>query len=224
MNRKINKELIKMYNLMYERKGSMNWWPADTKFEVIVGAILTQFVSWKNVCTAIENLIEEDLLSIEGICSVDTEKLEGLIRSTRFYKQKARKLKEFCLHIKNNYGGSLDRFFAKDMYELRKELLSLYGIGEETADSIILYAARKPIFVVDAYTRRVFGRLGYFKQDITYREMQSFFMNNLEHDVDFFNDFHAQIDGVGSNFCSGKNPDCNKCPLESVCKKNGLEN
>jgi len=219
----INKKLKEIYDLMFERNGSRNWWPADTKFEVIIGAILTQFVSWKNVEIAIQNLERENLLSIEGICNVETEKLEELIRSTRFYKQKARKLKEFCSFVEEKYNADLDSFLGRDIYGLRKELLSLYGIGEETADSIILYAAEKPIFVVDAYTRRIFSRLGYFNEDITYGEMQKFFMENLEHDTKLFNDFHAQIDAVGGKYCNGKKPDCAGCPLESVCRKCGLD-
>ncbi|HOM02194.1 MAG TPA: endonuclease III domain-containing protein [Acetivibrio sp.] len=221
MDIEINRKLKEIYNLMYERNGSQNWWPADTQFEVVVGALLAQFVSWKNVETAIQNLERENLLSIEGICNAETEKLEELVRSTRFYKQKARKLKEFCGYVKEKYNADLDNFFDKDIYELRDELLSLYGIGEETADSIILYAAEKPIFVVDAYTRRVFGRLGYFKEDITYGQMQKFFMDNLEHDTKLFNDFHAQIVGVGNKHCNGKKTDCKTCPLESICKKCG---
>lgn len=222
MNAGVNKELKEIYSLMYERNGYRDWWPADTKFEVIVGAILTQFVSWKNVKTAIENLVRENLLSIEGICNAETEKLEDMVRSTRFYKQKARKLKEFCYYINEKYNADLDSFLDRDVYELRKELLSLYGIGEETADSIILYAAEKPIFVVDAYTKRIFGRLGYFKDDITYGEMQKFFMDNLEKDVGLFNDFHAQIVGVGNQYCNGKKPDCKGCSLDSICRKCGL--
>ncbi|MFZ5990118.1 MAG: endonuclease III domain-containing protein [Bacillota bacterium] len=217
MNLDINKRLMHIYDLMYGKVGPRNWWPADTRFEVIIGAILTQFVSWKNVTKAIENLKNEDLLSLEGICHVDTEWLEELIRCTRFYKQKARKLREFCLHVQNNYDGKIEKLFDKDIYELRKELLSLYGIGEETADCIILYAAEKPIFVVDSYTRRVFGRLGFFKEDVTYKEMQKFFMDNLQHDVRLFNEYHAQIDGIGSCYCDGKKPKCSECPLKSVC-------
>jgi len=218
VNKKINKELKHIYDLMYEVAGPKHWWPAETPFEVIIGAILTQFVSWKNVTTAIGNLKNRNLLSVEGICEVSDEELEGLIRCTRFYRQKARRLKEFCLYLRNNYDGSLEKFFDKDIKALRSELLAMYGIGEETADSIILYAAEKPIFVVDAYTRRGFNKLGYFKEDISYKEMQKFFMDNLLHDTKFFNEFHAQIDGIGSNYCTGKNPKCNECPLKTVCK------
>lgn len=218
MNKRINSELNHIYNLMYAKTGPRNWWPAETAFEVIVGAILTQFVSWKNVITAIGNLKNRNILSVEGICEVPDDDLEEIIRCTRFYRQKARRLKEFCLHMKNNYNGSLEKFFNKDIKVLRSELLAMYGIGEETADSIILYAAEKPIFVVDAYTRRIFNKLGYFKEDISYKDMQKFFMDNLLHDTKFFNEFHAQIDGIGNKYCSGKNPKCGECPLKSVCK------
>lgn len=213
------KELLHIYNLMYNANGSRHWWPAETRFEVIIGAILTQFVSWKNVVSAIDNLKQNNLLSIEGICAVKDEELETLIKCTRFYKQKGRKLKEFCSHVKNLYSGNLDDFFDKDIHSLRNELLSLYGIGQETADCIILYSAEKPIFVVDAYTRRVFCRLGYFKEDISYNEMQRFFMDNLEHDTRLFNEYHAQIDGVGSNYCFNKKPNCTECSLKSVCRR-----
>lgn len=218
MKKHINKKLIHIYNLMYDKVGPRNWWPAETDLEMIVGAILTQFVSWKNVECAVKNLKDRGVLSIEGICSIDDAELEELIRCTRFYKQKARKLKEFCRHIMDNYGGSLEKLFEKDIAELRKELLSLYGIGEETADCIILYAAKKSIFVVDAYTRRVYSRLGFFKEDISYKDMQEFFMKNLSPDVQFFNEYHAQIDGIGAHYCDNKKPKCNECPIASVCR------
>ncbi len=223
MNKGINSKLMQIYELMYQKNGTMNWWPAQTRFEVIIGAMLTQFVSWKNVTCAIGNLKSQNLMSIEGICGVDSEKLEELIRSTRFYKQKAKKLKEFCAYLVDNYKGDLELFFDKDMYELRKELLSLYGIGEETCDSIILYAAEKPLFVVDSYTRRVYTRLGFFKEDISYREMQKFFMENLEHNVQLFNEYHAQIDTIGSRSCFNRKPNCGGCPLNSICKFSNKE-
>ncbi|MCX8128492.1 MAG: endonuclease III domain-containing protein [Clostridia bacterium] len=221
MNKKINSDLLKIYDLMYNKDGHRNWWPAETGFEMIIGALLAQFVSWKNVTTAIDNLKAEGLLSINEISSIDTGKLENLIRATRFYKQKAKKLKVFCSYLMDNYNCDLNKFFDKDLYSLRKELLSLYGIGEETADSIILYAAEKPIFVVDSYTRRVFGKLGYFNKNTSYGEMQKFFMDNLEHNVELFNDFHAQIDGVGAEYCLNKNPRCDECPVNIFCKDKG---
>lgn len=221
MNKKLNQKLMEVFDLMYKKVGARHWWPAETNFEMIVGAILTQFVSWKNVTCAIENLKNDDLLSVEGICIAEQSRLEELVRCTRFYKQKVRKLKAFCLHVKNHYKGSLEEFFNQDMANLRKELLSLYGIGEETADCIILYAAEQPIFVVDAYTRRVYNRLGLFHEDITYKEMQKFFMDNLEPDVEFYNEYHAQIDGIGSHYCFGKVPKCEECPLKAVCKYKG---
>ena len=214
----INRKLLQIFDLMYSKCGPRHWWPAETRLEVIVGAILTQFVSWKNVTAAIDNLKNENILSVEGICGADIEKLESLIRCTRFYKQKAKKLKSFCFHLKDKYGGSLDRMFDQDVESLRNELLSLYGIGEETADCIILYAAYKPIFVVDAYTRRIFSRLGLVEENASYKEIQMFFMENLDKDVRLYNEYHAQIDGIGNNYCSSKSPKCAECPLNTVCK------
>lgn len=218
----ISNELMNIYDLMFSKAGSRHWWPAKGRFEVIVGAVLTQFVSWKNVETAIKNLEDAGALSIQGICEIDTGRLEDLIRCTRFYKQKAKKLKVFCMHVKSLYGGSLDRLFDKGINELRSELLSLYGIGEETADCIILYAAGKPIFVVDAYTRRIFCRLGYFDEGIKYREMQEFFSVNIPKEVKLYNEYHAQIVGIGANYCYGKKPKCNECSLERVCIKKNI--
>lgn len=210
---------MEIYGLMYAQLGPRHWWPAETKFEVVIGAILTQFVSWKNVTAAITNLKSRGLLCPDGICEVETGILEELIRCTRFYKQKAKKLKAFCCHVKYNFGGDLDSFLERELYTLRSDLLSLYGIGEETADSIILYAAQKPIFVVDAYTRRIFNRLGFFGENVSYKDMQEFFMDNLEHDTKLFNEYHALIVGVGNGFCFNKNPRCDKCPLCDVCGK-----
>ncbi len=211
--------LIKIYNLMYEKKGPMKWWPSETPFETVIGALLAQFVAWKNVSTAIEKLKDNDLLTPEGIITAEEEKIKELIYSTRFYAQKVKKLKSFCNWLIDKYNGRLDKMFDKGLKELRAELLSLYGVGEETADSIILYAAYKPIFVVDTYTRRIFSRLGYFKPDISYHEMQEFFMKHLKPDVELYNDYHAQIVNIGSIYCSSQKPDCLKCPLDTVCKK-----
>lgn len=221
MDRNINEKLMKIYNMMYERLGPQHWWPAETQFEVAVGAILTQFVSWANVAAAIARLKEKDLLSVEGICRVPDEELEELIRSTRFYRQKARKLKTFCEYLRDRYDSSIEKFLNLDAAALRKELLSLYGIGEETADSIILYSAGKPVFVVDAYTRRIFHRLGFFYADVKYGEMQAFFMEHLEENVPLYNEYHALIVALGNEFCRDSKPKCEKCPVNSLCNFQG---
>ena len=191
---------------MYQAFGPQLWWPAEDDFEVIVGAILTQSVSWKNVEKAIYNLKAEELLSVEAILSVDKDKLASLIRSTMYYNQKTLKLKNFCQYIQQNYNGDIYELFKKDICEMREELLNIKGIGPETADSIILYAAQKPIFVVDAYTRRIFSRLGFFPEDVKYPEMQAFFMENLPKDVELFNEYHALIVRLGKDYCKSKSP------------------
>lgn len=210
-------ELMAVFHAMLGHFGPKRWWPADTREEVIIGALLTQSVAWKNVTMALNALRSAGLLGFSAIHEGDTELIEKLIIPTRYYKQKAKKLKAFAGHLVEKYDGDLGKMFDKDIAALRKELLGIYGIGEETADSIILYAAEKPIFVVDAYTRRIFSRLGYFSPDITYREMQEFFHEHLPPDVALYNEYHAQIDGLGHHFCAASGPACRQCPLAAMC-------
>lgn len=209
--------LVKIYDKLLEAFGPQHWWPADDDFEIIVGAILTQSVSWKNVEKAIDNLKAEGLLSLDAILAVDKDKLAALIKSTMYYNQKALKLKNFCRYIKQNYGGDIYSLFEKSIPNMRAELLSIKGIGPETADSIILYAAAKPIFVVDAYTRRIFSRLGFLPDDVKYSQMQDFFMSNLPSDVNLFNEYHALIVRLGKDYCKNKKPLCNECPVKNHC-------
>jgi endonuclease-3 related protein len=203
---------------MLEHFGPRGWWPGDSDFEICVGAILTQSVSWKNVAKAIDNLKNAGLLNLNKMYQAAPEAIENCIIPTLYYRQKAKKLKAFVGHVTEKYAGDLSLFLAKDQGSLREELLSLFGIGPETADSIILYAAKMPVFVVDAYTRRIFARLGLFNDDISYVGMQDFFMRYLAHDVSFYNEYHALIVGVGNRFCSNKKPKCDKCPLTGLCK------
>lgn len=209
--------LVKIYDKLLEAFGPQHWWPADDDFEIIVGAILTQSVSWKNVEKAIDNLKAEGLLSLDAVLAVDKDKLAALIKSTMYYNQKALKLKNFCRYIKQNYGGDIYSLFEKSIPNMRAELLSIKGIGPETADSIILYAAAKPIFVVDAYTRRIFSRLGFLPDDVKYSQMQDFFMSNLPSDVNLFNEYHALIVRLGKDYCKNKKPLCNECPVKNHC-------
>ncbi|GAB4269624.1 endonuclease III domain-containing protein [Thermincola potens] len=212
---------------MFAYFGPRNWWPGETRFEIIVGAILTQSVAWRNVSKAIENLRAAGILTLEAMYKAPIEEIEKHIVPTLYWRMKAKKLRAFVNHIMDNYHGDLDKFLQKDKEELRRELLSLYGIGPETADSIILYAAEQPVFVVDAYTRRIFHRLGFFEESVSYDEMQQFFMKHIPPDVRYYNEYHALIVGIGNRFCSNKKPDCGNCPIQSVCRfkqRNKVEN
>jgi len=212
-------QLHAFYESMYGYFGPRGWWPGESQFEICVGAILTQSVSWKNVAKAIDNLKSIGLLDIFEMYHRPVEDIEVCIVPTLYYKMKARKLKCFVNHLVEKYNGDFSRMFNKSIAELRKELLGIYGIGPETADSIILYAAEKPIFVVDAYTRRIFSRLGFWNEIVTYEQMQEFFMKHLPPETQFYNEYHAQIVGVGNRFCSNKKPRCAECPISSKCKK-----
>ncbi|MGE5404164.1 MAG: endonuclease III domain-containing protein [Candidatus Saccharibacteria bacterium] len=215
--RKTRERLMEIYDLMFTHFGPRHWWPGETPFEVIVGAILTQSVSWANVEKAIKNLKDLDILDPHGILDAPDEVLENAVRSTRYYKQKAVKLRSFCRVLTDEFDGDLGKMFALNLNQLRDKLLSIKGVGPETADSIILYAAEKPIFVVDAYTRRIFSRLGFFSENISYEDMQAFFMKHLQPDVQFYNEYHAQIDGIGHFFCSNTRAKCSECPLSEKC-------
>lgn len=222
---KEQEQLLHIYGKLNSYFGPRNWWPGETRLEIIIGAILTQSVAWRNVEKAIDNLKEYDWLGskeetyyIQRIQVVSFETLGELIRPTRYFNQKAKKIKAFISHLTENYQGNIDLMFQKSLAELRKELLAIWGIGEETADSIILYAAAKPIFVVDAYTKRIYNRIGLFKEDITYREMQVFFMSHLSEDLYLFNQYHAIIDGLGNRICLAKKPLCADCPINSLCQ------
>ncbi len=208
---------MEIYNKLFEHFGPRHWWPADTAFEMVMGAILTQNVSWRSAATAIENLKQDGILSLEGILSCDPADLAVLVRPARYHNQKAKKLQSFCRVIAAEFGGDLEAFLSQEMGILRERLLDIYGIGPETADCIILYAAEKPIFVVDAYTRRIFSRLGYFPEKISYEETQHFFMSNLPRDVALYNEYHAQIDALGHHTCLKSKPRCGECPVVCRC-------
>lgn len=209
--------LMKIYNLLLDCFGPRHWWPARTDFEIIVGAILTQSVSWKNVEKAISNLDEKGLLEPQAMAECPDEIMEEAVRPTRYYRQKAERLRIFCDYLFDHYHGDIYQFLSLETEDLRARLMSLKGIGPETADSILLYAGRKPIFVVDAYTRRIFSRLGFFPADVSYSSMQDFFMINLPHDSALFNEYHALIVALGNSCCSNTKPRCGECPLMELC-------
>jgi len=213
--------LLKLFDRMLAVYGPRKWWPAKTRFEVIVGAILTQNVSWKNVKMAISNLKAAGLLNLEAILNTDKQLIAGLIKSSRYYNQKAERLKGFCRFVKVNYGGSLSRMFKQNTINLRPELLSIKGIGKETADSILLYAGRKPTFVSDAYTKRFLCRFGLLDSNPGYDVIREYFMSRLPRDVYLYNEFHALIDHHSYGVCKAK-PDCSRCRIKNVGKHSCL--
>lgn len=203
-----------IYQRLYDSFGPRGWWPGDTPFEVIVGAILTQNTSWENVEKAITRLKKDKLLDPERLYSVEESILAEAIRPSGYYNIKARRLKKFMGFLFGEYGGDLSLMFSEDMEILRDKLLGINGIGKETADSILLYAGCKPIFVVDAYTRRVFSRHNFVSVNTSYNEIQELFMKNLPKDVQLYNEYHALIVHLGKNFCKKKR-NCNHCPMLS---------
>ena len=212
---------------MLDAFGKQNWWPADSPFEVIIGAILTQQTSWKNVEKAISNLKNEKGLNPEFINNLKSHKLEELIKPSGFYRIKAKRLKNFLEYFLKKYNGEVEQMTKKDMIKMRSELLGINGIGKETADSILLYALNKEIFVVDNYTKRIFSRLDIIETH-DYEKVREIFEKSLKEKdenstIYNFQEMHALTVKLGKNYCR-KNPICIKCPLVSICKKRGVKN
>jgi len=210
-------QLSDIYKRLYARYGAQSWWPGDGAFQVVVGAILTQNTAWTNVEKAMTNLKRARRLTPTRMHQLPTPRLAQLIRPSGYYNLKARKLKAFTRYLFAAQRGSLTRLFRLDTAMLRDELLAVYGIGPETADSIILYAARQPIFVVDAYTRRIMARLGLARADSSYDELQHLFMEYLPREEPLFNEYHALLVALGKDYCKKSKPRCGECPLREVC-------
>ena len=213
----MGERLLEIFNVLFRRYGPRHWWPAETPFEVCVGAILTQNTSWGNVEKAIANLKRAGLLSARALLDMPVERLVEVIRPAGFFNVKARRLKAFIDWLFTRYNGNLDRLFAGKWRELREELLAVPGIGPETCDAILLYAGEKPSFVVDAYTRRLFAGLGLIPEHAGYEEVRALFMENLPADPALFNEYHALIVEHGKEHCR-KRPRCAGCPLHVLCR------
>ncbi|PLX84913.1 MAG: endonuclease [Desulfuromonas sp.] len=206
-----------IFDLLAAHFGPLHWWPAETPFEVAVGAILTQNTALTNVEMALANLHEAGAVSAAGIHGLERGELEGLIRPAGFFRQKAERLQLMTAHLYGRHGGRLETLLAAPLGEARAELLGLKGVGPETADSILLYAGGHPSFVVDAYTRRLFGRLGLLDGDEGYEAVRSLFMDRLPRDADLFNEYHALIVEECKIFCRKRSPLCPACPLLPIC-------
>jgi endonuclease-3 related protein len=208
-------DLLKIYGLLNEHFGDLHWWPAEEWFEVMVGAILTQNTAWANVEKAIAALKGNRLLSPEALCRIDEGTLAGIIRPSGYYNIKAHRLKSFVRFLQEEYAGDIGIMSAEELPALREKLLGVRGIGQETADSILLYACGKPVFVCDAYARRILQRHRLINDDADYHQIQEIFMNHLPHDAALFNQFHALIVYAGKTFCR-KVPKCDACPLGTL--------
>ena len=201
------------YDALFAAHGPHHWWPGKTRFEVIVGAILTQNTSWTNVERAITALGEEKLLTVNAMEQVSLRKLSRLIRSSGYFRQKARKLKEFVRFLRSQHHRSLTKMFQTPTAVLREQLLAVHGIGPETADSILLYAGNHPVFVVDAYTRRILQRHGLARGKESYEDIRKLFEKSLPANRQLFNEYHALIVHAGKHFCRTKAPLCSACAL-----------
>ena len=209
-------KLMEIHDLLYDRYGPQHWWPGDSRFEIILGAILTQNTNWTNVEKAIANLKAANCLDPAPIAEMEIEKLAELIRPAGYYNLKARRLKNFMDWLfDDRFAGDLDIVAQMATDILRQELLAIKGIGPETADSIVLYAFEKPVFVIDAYTCRVLGRHGLLEPEAGYEQIREFFESALPADVKLFNEYHALLVQVGKEFCRPR-AKCDNCPLESL--------
>ncbi len=203
------------YKTLYDYFGPQSWWPGESIIEIMVGAVLTQNTNWQNVEKAIANLKNADVLDFQTLLLLPQSVLAEYIRPSGYYNLKAGRLKNLLIYIDSCLGSAqeLETFFACELFSLREQLLSVKGIGPETADSILLYAGRKPVFVIDTYAYRLLFRHGFVGEESSYTEMQELLMNGLPLEEPLFNEFHALIVAVGKKFCKKKNPDCLDCPL-----------
>ena len=207
------KRLKDYFDILFAAHGAQHWWPGRTRFEIIVGAVLTQNTSWNNVERAIRNLRAARLLTPATIRNVHSARLAKLLRPSGYFRRKTRTLKAFVNFLYASHRGSLTRLFATPTATLREQLLAVRGVGPETADSILLYAGKHPVFVIDAYTRRILERHHIGHPTSSYEELRSIFEASLPNDHELFNEFHALIVHAGKNYCRPKNPRCSECSL-----------
>ena len=212
--------LGEVYDRLFAAYGPQHWWPGQSPFEVLIGAVLVQNTSWENVKKAIDNLRRENLLEPRAVYALSVEELEEKIRPAGYFRIKARRLRNLLAFLVERYGGSLDAMFRTALPELREQLLEINGIGPETADSILLYAGGLPSFVVDAYTHRVFARHGWIGFDADYYQIKDHFESGLPQDARLFNEYHALLVRVGKEHCR-KTPRCQGCPLADLLPPGG---
>src|ERR1700690_236848 len=207
------------YNQLSAALGPQHWWPAQTQFEIVVGAILTQNTSWTNVEQAISKLRSARMLFPRAMLKVPTPRLAQLIRSSGYFRQKTKKLKAFCKFLFAEFGGSLERMFETPTASLREKLMGVFGIGPETADSVLLYVGKHPVFVVDTYAKRILQRHGWAGDKTSYDEVQRMVTADFPYAAADYNELHALFVQVGKNWCRGRVALCSACPLERFLKE-----
>lgn len=212
------KQLLELYRRMEGHYGPTHWWPGDSPFEIAIGAILTQNTAWTNVEKAIVNLKREKLMNPRAILAADDRVLHDVLRPSGYFRIKTLRVRSFCRHLVDRYGGSMARLAKRPLEALRPELLGIAGIGPETADDILLYACGKPVFVVDTYTRRILSRHGLVTPNLDYESLRAYFESRLSQDVHLFKEYHGLIVWTGKDFCR-RRPNCAGCPLAPLLKR-----
>ena len=212
-----------LYEILFAHFGPQHWWPGETAIEIVVGAVLTQNTNWTNVATAINNLQNAGVLSYPALLEMSMEELAANIRPSGYYNIKAKRLKNLLLMIRDRYDGNLQNLLNEETQAARKNLLSVQGIGPETADSILLYAGQHPVFVVDAYTHRIFSRHGLIAEESDYHSIQEEFTSRLPMDAALYNEYHALLVRLGKVFCKKTKPLCGNCPLRGFNGMGGIE-
>jgi len=211
----VTNRIVEIHTRLFDHFGPQHWWPGETPFEIMLGAVLTQNTSWRNVSMVIEALKGEGLLFFSALEALPTEILAEKIRPSGYYNQKAKRLKGLFAAIRED-SGDLETFLDQDTATLREKLLAVKGIGPETADSITLYAAGKPVFVVDAYTYRILLRHDLIADDAGYEEIQDLFLGKLPTETQLFNEYHALLVRLAKEYCKKSNPLCDACPLQGL--------
>lgn len=204
------------YQLLFDCFGEQNWWPGESPFEIMVGAILVQNTNWSNVSKAIENLKSEELLNYRSLVQLSVDEIAQLIRPAGYYNLKAQRLRNLLDMVESHYEGVLEDFLEDGLQGARRNLLEVKGVGPETADSILLYACQQPVFVVDSYTHRVFSRHNMVEEETDYQSMQELFVDHLPQNVQLYNEFHALIVRVAATYCKKTKPLCDRCPLQGL--------
>ncbi len=205
-----------MYAKAYDHFGPQNWWPGDTPLEIMVGAVLTQNTNWANVERAIANLKSKGPLTLQFLLNLSHEQLAEAIRPAGYLNLKAKRLRNLLVFLQQRFAGDIEQMRKISLDQLRQELLQVNGIGEETADSILLYALQKPSFVIDGYTYRILRRHAMIAKEADYIEMQNLFVDNLPSETSLYNEYHALLVAIGKNYCRPRNPLCMSCPFQGI--------